>query len=86
MTEHPLNTPSPNRDRSQLIKEVTVVVVLSLIVTGGLSALQFSVAWIRDYVLALVAALFLYLPLELLYRQGVDPVDFGISKRPILGL
>ncbi|MGC6416160.1 MAG: myxosortase MrtP [Bradymonadia bacterium] len=84
MTETSLNTPSPNRDRSQLIKEVTLVVVLSLIVTGGLSALQFSVAWIRDYVLALVAALFLYLPLELLYRQGVDPADFGISKRPIL--
>ena len=35
MTETSLNTPSPNRDRSQLIKEVTLVVVLSLIVTGG---------------------------------------------------
>ena len=50
----------------------------------GLSALQFSVSWIRDYVLALVAALFLYLPLELLHRQGIDPADFGISKKPIL--
>ncbi len=53
----------------------------TLLVTGGLAIAQTSVGWLREFVLALVAALFLYLPLEVLYRKKIDPADFGIHRK-----
>ncbi len=68
--------------RKQIIKEVFWVVSATLALTGGLAVAQFSVGWLREYILAAVAALFLYLPLEVLHRKGIDPSDFGISRNP----
>ncbi|MBV70149.1 MAG: hypothetical protein CMH52_02280 [Myxococcales bacterium] len=75
--------PEGHLDKKNIAKEVIWVVALTLVVTGGLAAAQFSIGWIRDYILAAVAALFLYLPLEVLHKKGIDPANFGISSKPI---
>ena len=54
---------------------------VTLLITGGLALAQLSIGWLREFILALVAALFLYLPLEVLYRKKIDPADFGIHHQ-----
>lgn len=42
--------------------------------------MQMSVGWIRGYVLLIAAMVFMYLPLEVLHRKGIDPESFGIHR------
>jgi len=55
----------------------------TLLITGGLALTQNYVGWLREYVLAIVAAVFLYLPLEVLHKKGIDPALFGIHAKPL---
>lgn len=71
-------------EKRKIIKEVTWVFMVTLLVTGGLALLQLSVGWIRGYVLAIAAMVFMYLPLEVLHKKGIDPADFGIHRRDFL--
>jgi len=64
-------------------RELIWVYGVTLLVTGGLAFAQGSVGWLREYILAIVAALFLYLPLEVLHRKGLNPEDFGIHAKPV---
>lgn len=60
------------------------MVLATVVVTVGLTLLQSVVGWIRSYVLVIVAATFLYLPLEVLQRSGRDPARYGIHReRPL---
>ena len=68
-------------DPKSVRREVVWVYGVTLLVTGGLAIAQTSVGWLREFVLALVAALFLYLPLEVLYRKKINPADFGIHRK-----
>ena len=68
------------RDRAR-IREVALLYGITLAVTVGLTLLQGFVGWLRGYLLLIVAATFLYLPLEFLYRKGEDPADLGIHRR-----
>lgn len=52
----------------------------TLVVTVGLTLAQEVVGWLRGYLLVFVAATFLYLPLEVIHRQGEDSRDFGIHR------
>ena len=63
--------------------EVAWVYGATLAITGGLALAQTSVGWLREFILAIVAALFLYLPLEVLYRKKIDPAAFGIHRKDI---
>ncbi|MCB9534790.1 MAG: CPBP family intramembrane metalloprotease [Myxococcales bacterium] len=74
-------TPAPERRR--LTREVALLYGATLLVSGGLSLAQTSIGWLRGYVLVLVAATFLYLPLEYLHRKGLDPADFGVHRRAL---
>lgn len=62
-------------------REVAWVYALTLVVTVALTRLQDALPWFQGYALPLCAALFLYLPLELLQRQGADLARFGLRKR-----
>lgn len=62
-------------------RELWLLYGITLLVTGGLTVLQANVAWVRGYTLVLVAATFLYLPIETLHRTGQRPADFGIHRR-----
>jgi len=68
-------------DRRRLWKEVIALYAITLVATGGLALLQGSVDWLRGILLVIAAAVFLYLPIEVLYRQGIDPADLGIHRR-----
>ena len=57
--------------------------LITILVTSGLNLLQGSVPWIGSYLLVIVAATFLYLPIEFLHRKGLDPADFGIHANQI---
>ena len=70
-------------DRRRLVREVALLYGATLLVSGGLSLAQTSVGWLRGYVLVIVAATFLYLPLEVLHKKGLDPADFGIHRRSL---
>lgn len=70
--------PSPER---RAWRELLLLYGATLVVTAGLTLLQGSVAWVRGYTLVVVAAVFLYLPIEVLHRTGRDPADFGIHRR-----
>jgi len=74
----PAMSAPPNR---RLWKEVIALYAVTLIATGGLALLQGSVDWLRGLLLVIAAAVFLYLPIEVLYRQGTDPADLGIHRR-----
>lgn len=68
-------------------RELWLLYGATLLVTGGLTLLQANVAWVRGYTLVVVAATFLYLPIEVLHRTGQNPADFGIHRRrPLRGL
>lgn len=54
---------------------------ITLVVTVGLTLAAEVFAPLRGYLLVLVAATFLYLPIEVLHRTGEDPEDFGIHRR-----
>ncbi len=68
-------------DRRRDARELVLLYAATLVVTVGLTLLQGSVGWLRGYLLVFVAATFLYLPLEVLQRRGLDPADFGIHRR-----
>lgn len=79
--------PSTPADRRRVWREALLLYGVTLVVTTALTILQQSVGWIRSYTLVLVAATFLYLPIELLHRRGLDPADFGIHRRrPLRGV
>ncbi len=67
--------------RPKLSREVALLYGVTLLVTVGLTWAQGSVGWIRGYLLVIVAATFLYLPIEVLQRKGEDPADLGIHRR-----
>lgn len=46
-----------------------------------MTLLQGTVGWIRGYVTTIVAFVFIFLPMELINRRGLDPIDFGIHSR-----
>jgi hypothetical protein len=54
---------------------------ITLLVTVGLTLAAEVFAPLRGYLLVLVAATFLYLPIEVLHRTGEDPEDLGIHRR-----
>jgi hypothetical protein len=54
---------------------------ITLAVTLGVTLLQGSVGWIRGYVTTIVAFAFIFLPMELISRRGLQPADFGIHSR-----
>lgn len=62
-------------------REAALLYTITLVVTVGLTLLQMSVGWLREYLVVIVAATFLYLPIEVLHRTGQDPADFGIHRR-----
>jgi membrane protease YdiL (CAAX protease family) len=70
----------PDEARRRDIREVVILYGITLVVTVGLTLLQGSVGWLRGYLLVFVAATFLYLPIEVLQRRGLDPADFGIHR------
>lgn len=79
----PVTTPAPRSPAARL-RELTLLYGATLVVTVGLTLLQAGVGWIRSYTLVLVAATFLYLPIEVLHRRGEDPAAFGIHRqRPV---
>lgn len=68
-------------------REIALLYTATLVVTAGLTVLQGSVGWVRSYALVIVAATFLYLPIEVLHRKQLDPADFGIHRRrPLFAL
>jgi hypothetical protein len=67
-------------DRRRDARELVLLYAATLVVTVGLTLLQGSVGWLRGYLLVFVAATFLYLPLEVLHRRGIDPAEFGIHR------
>jgi membrane protease YdiL (CAAX protease family) len=69
--------------RASRWREVAILYGITLAVTVGLTVAQGSVGWLRGYVLVLVAATFLYLPIEVLHRKGEDPADLGIHRRQL---
>lgn len=62
-------------------KEAALLYGITLAVTVGLTLLSDVFGVLRGYLLVLVAATFLYLPLEVLHRRGEDPEAFGIHRR-----
>ncbi len=74
-----MSAPSPRRPREALL-----LYGVTLVVTVGLTLASDVFAALRGYLLVLVAATFLYLPLEVLHRLGEDPEDFGIHRRHLL--
>lgn len=81
--------PKPTEPSAAIWREAILLYMVTLVVTVGLTLLQGTVGWLRGYLLVFVAATFLYLPIEVLHRKGVDPADFGIHRRrlgPALGL
>ena len=68
---------------SRIKKEVVLVYGSTLLITGSLAWLQGSVGWLRGYLLAIAAAVFIYLPLEVLQRKGLDPAHFGIHQKEV---
>lgn len=67
-----------------LKREVVALYLITLAVTVGLTLAQDAVGWLRSYLLVFVAATFLYLPIEVLHRRGVDPATLGIHRnRPL---
>ena len=61
-------------------RELVVLYVVTLVVTVGLTLAQDLLGAFRGYLLVLVAATFLYLPIEVLHRNGEDPEAFGIHR------
>ncbi len=61
-------------------REVVLLYGATLVVTVGLTLLQGVVGWLRGYLLVFVAATFLYLPLEIIHRNGEDSKAFGIHR------
>lgn len=68
-------------ERKARIREVALLYGITLLASGGLTALQGSVGWIRGYLTTIVAGLFIFLPLELLKRRDEDPATLGIHFR-----
>ncbi len=66
--------------KRRYIREVALLYGATLVVTVGLTLGQEVVGWLRGYLLVFVAATFLYLPLEVIHRQGQDSRDFGIHR------
>lgn len=66
--------------RKRAFREIALMFGATVVVTVGLTLLQGVVGWVRNYVLVIVAATFLYLPLELLHRTGRDPEAYGIHR------
>lgn len=64
-------------------REALVLYAVTLLVTVGLTLLSDVFGALRGYLLVLVAATFLYLPLEVLHRRGEDPEAFGIHRRQL---
>lgn len=63
------------------LKQALTLYGITLAVTVGLTLLSEVFAPVRGYLLVLVAATFLYLPIEVLHRGGEDPEAFGIHRR-----
>ena len=63
------------------ILEPLLLYLITISITVGLNSLQSYVSWIGSYVLVIVAATFLYLPIEFLHRKGLNPADFGIHSK-----
>lgn len=70
MTE---SAPKPTR------RELVAATAGSLALLAGFDALGLAVPWIAANLLAIVAAIFLYLPSVLLPREGPEPVDYGLT-------
>ncbi len=62
--------------------EAALVYGVTVVVTVVLTRLQSALPWFQGYALPLVAAMFLYLPLELLQRRGEDLLQFGLRRQP----
>ena len=72
-----MTTPSFKHSKGQK-KELVLVYIATLLVTGGMALAQGSIGWLRGYLVVAAAAVFIFLPMELLYRQGIDPQTLGI--------
>ncbi len=80
-------TPSSAATPARPWRELWLLYGATLLVTAGLTVLQGNIAWVRGYTLVIVAATFLYLPIEVLHRTGQNPADFGIHRRrPLRGV
>lgn len=75
LASYRLTDPAPKPTRRELIAATGG----SLLLLGGFDALGYAVPWIAANLLAIVAAIFLYLPSVLLPRGGPDPVDYGLT-------
>ena len=73
-----MTTPAPPARRPT---QALVLYAVTLAVTVGLTLASEVFGALRGYLLVLVAATFLYLPIEVLHRTGEDPEDFGIHRR-----
>ena len=65
-------------------RELALLYTVTLLVTVGLTLGQDALGPLRGYVLVAVAATFLYLPLEVLHRNGEDPEAFGVHRNGLL--
>lgn len=67
--------------------EITLLYLVTLIWTVGLTLIQSVWAPMANYTLALVALAFVYLPLEVLAKRGENQEDFGIHlQNPLRSL
>lgn len=73
-----MTAPPPKRPREALL-----LYAITSLVTVGLTLMQGSLGFLRGGLLVIVAATFLYLPVEVLLRRGEDPEDFGIHRHQL---
>jgi membrane protease YdiL (CAAX protease family) len=74
-------TPPSDPQSERHWREVWTLYGLTLAITLGLTLMQGAVGWIRGYITTIVAFAFIFLPMELLHRRGLEPADFGIHSR-----
>ena len=65
--------------RTPLSREIATVFAISMLLTAAIIGLGDLIPLIGENSLALVALVFLYLPILALKRRGLDAEDFGLT-------
>ena len=80
MSERPPSNKLPSHERSRIQREVWLVFAISAVLTAIIVQIGYWIPVIGANSLALVALVFLYLPVIVLRRQKLDPGDFGLDR------
>jgi membrane protease YdiL (CAAX protease family) len=75
--------PAPVADRRAIVRECLIMFALATAVVALLWQLAGRVPLVRDYLPALVAVVFLYLPAWLAWRRGQELTQYGLTYRPL---